>query len=89
MKFKVTIKVRSQNVGLLQTIPAIGLPVCSSIRVLVIKTQVAVVCLGTFGKKLNCLLRYRKNNPCNEEFVKFQKKTVNTVETLLPGFDKP
>jgi hypothetical protein len=56
-------------VGLLQTVPATGLTVCSSIRILVIKTGVAVVCMGTFGKKLSCLLNHR-------EKINFLKKSL-------------
>jgi hypothetical protein len=38
--------------GCPQTVPATGLTVRRSIRILVIKTEVAVVCMCRFGRKL-------------------------------------
>ena len=68
------IKVRSQNVGLLQTVIATGLKARRSINLTVLKTAVVVVCMCTFGKEPELLLIYCENNSCNPEFVTFQSK---------------
>ena len=41
---------------------------------MVLKTAVIVVCMCTFGKKLQLVFIYCENNSCNAEFVTFQSK---------------